>query len=231
MAGEFGRFIGEVITKWLVEEGDDRLMQVLNQFTYEDPAIKQWTTPAGWKVDGASIPRALWTIVGSPFTGDYRRASVVHDYYCDVRTEPSERVHLMFYNACRADGVGVVKANTLYYGVLAGGPSWQTVRVVNFNVAAAPAPGGEAIDFKDTVVSQPPLDEKKLEEDIRWIAENNPSLDQIRARASAARSQPVPPSVLQLPAETRQHNLQQIYARELKSRALFNAATQPAQRR
>ena len=159
MAGEFGRFIGEVITRWLVEEGDDRLMEVLNAFTYEDPAIKRWTTPAGWKVDGASIPRALWTIVGSPFTGDYRRASVVHDYYCDVRTEPSDDVHLMFYNACRADGVGVFEANTLYYGVLAGGPSWKTVRVVNFNVAAAPAPGGEVIDFRDTVVSQPPLDQ------------------------------------------------------------------------
>ncbi len=231
MAGEFGQFIGEVITKWLVEDGDDRLMEVLNDFTYEDPATKRWTTPAGWKVDGASIPRALWTIVGSPFTGDYRRASVVHDHYCDVRTEPSDAVHLMFYNACRAAGVGLIEANTLYYGVLAGGPSWRTVRVVNFNVAAAPAPGGEVIDFRDTVVSQPPLDQAKLEQDIRWIAQANPSLDQIRARASAARSQPPPPAVLQLPAETGSHTLQQAYGQALKSRALFNAATQPAQRR
>lgn len=223
--------IGEVITKWLVEDGDDRLMEVLNDFTYEDPATKRWTTPAGWKVDGASIPRALWTIVGSPFTGDYRRASVVHDHYCDVRTEPSDAVHLMFYNACRAAGVGLIEANTLYYGVLAGGPSWRTVRVVNFNVAAAPAPGGEVIDFRDTVVSQPPLDQAKLEQDIRWIAQTNPSLDQIRARASAARSQPPPPAVLQLPAETGSHTLQQAYGQALKSRALFNAATQPAQRR
>jgi hypothetical protein len=81
------------------------------------------------------------------------------------------------------------------------------------------------------VVSQPPLDQAKLEQDIRWIAQTNPSLDQIRARASAARSQPPPPAVLQLPAETESHTLQQAYGQALKSRALFNAATQPAQRR
>ena len=230
MAGGFGRFIGEVVTKWLVESGDDRLMEVLNDFTYEDPALKHWTTPAGWKVDGASIPRALWTIVGSPFTGDYRRASVVHDYYCDVRTEPSDAVHLMFYNACRADGVGVVAANTLYYGVLAGGPSWQTVRVVNFSVTAAPAPGREVIDFEDVVVSHPALDQAKFEEDVRWIRETSPSLEQIRARARAARSQPPPPKVLQLPPETGRQSLEQVYGRELKSRSLSSVKTEGAAR-
>lgn len=223
MAGEFGRFIGEVITKWLVEDGEDRLMQVLNDFSYEDPATKIWTTPAGWKVDGASIPRALWPIVGSPFTGDYRRASVVHDHYCDVRTEPSDAVHLMFYYACRADGVGLFNANTLYYGILAGGPSWQTTRIINFDERLAHAPTG-AIDFRDVLVSQPPLDQRKLEEDIRWIEATNPTLDQIRARARAARLRPPPPLVLRLPAGTQPENLPDIYARELESRSLFKGA-------
>jgi hypothetical protein len=226
MANEFGRFIGDVITKWLVENGEDRRMEVLQEFSYEDPAIKLWTTPAGWQVDGASIPRALWTIVGSPFTGDYRRASVVHDYYCDVRTEPSDAVHLMFYYACRADGVGLIKANTLYYGVLAGGPSWHTVRVVNFNLFAARAPARGAIDFTDVVVLQPPLDEAKLKEDVRWIEQTNPTLDEIRARARAARLQPPPPPVLQLPDETGPENFQLVYAQELKSHSLFSTATE-----
>jgi len=225
MASAFGRFIGDVITKWLVETGDDRLMEVVNDFSYEDPNSKLWTTPAGWNVDGASIPRPLWTIVGSPFTGDYRRASVVHDHYCDVRTEPSDDVHLMFYSACRADGVGALKANTLYYGVLAGGPSWKTVRVVNFDLRASRAPERDVIDFNDTVVWQPPLDEMKLKEDVRWIEANNPTLEEIKGRARAARSQPPPPSVLQLPPQTDPETLPNVYDRELRSRALFNATT------
>jgi hypothetical protein len=231
MASGFGKFIGDVLTRWLVEEGDDKLMEILQDFTYEDPEAKRWTTPRGWKVDGASIPRPLWTIVGSPFTGDYRRASVVHDYYCDVRTEPSDLVHLMFYNACRAAGVGAFMANTLYYGVLAGGPSWKTVRVVNFDAAVERLPAGQAIDFEDTVVSRPPLDEKKLQEDIRWIRETEPPLDAIRARAAAARAQPSPPSVLRLPAGTKPADLERVYARELESRALFNSASEPEARK
>lgn len=227
MVGEFGKFIGEVLTRWLVEDGEDRLMEVLQDFSYEDPARKLWTTPAGWKVDGASIPRPLWSIVGSPFTGDYRRASVVHDYYCDVRTEPSDSVHLMFYYACRAAGVGAFKANTLYYGVLAGGPSWRTVRVTNFSVSAPRSTGAEGIDFEDIVVSQPPLDARRLEEDIRWLQEANPSLDEIRARAAAARSRPPPPPVLELPPETKATDLERAYQRELRSRALFNKDTAP----
>jgi hypothetical protein len=228
MASEFGRFIGDVITKWLIEDGQDRRMEVLEDFSFEDPATKLWTTPAGTQVDGASIPRALWTIVGSPFTDDYRRASVVHDYYCDVRTEPYDAVHLMFYYACRADGVSALKANMLYYGVVAGGPSWHVVRIVNFNVLAPRTGTEEAIDFTDILVLKPPVDEARLQEDVRWIAETNPTLPEIWARAQAARLQPAPPPVLQLPYETVPQNLPRIYAEELRSRALFSTTTELA---
>ena len=224
MASDFGRFIGDVITKWLVEVGEDRRMEVLNEFSYEDPAKKTWTTPAGWEVDGASIPRALWSIVGSPFTGDYRRASVVHDYYCDVRTEPYEAVHLMFYSACRADDVSAMKANMLYYGVIVGGPTWHTVRIVNFNALAPRTSTQDAIDFTDVLVLQPPVDEARLQEDVSWIADTNPTLQEIWARAQAARLRPAPPEVLQLPFGTRRENFPLVYQQELRSRALFSTA-------
>jgi hypothetical protein len=195
-------------------------MEVLEDFSFEDPATKLWTTPAGTQVDGASIPRALWTIVGSPFTDDYRRASVVHDYYCDVRTEP--------YYACRADGVSALKANMLYYGVVAGGPSWHVVRIVNFNVLAPRTGTEDAIDFTDILVLQPPVDEARLREDVRWIAETNPTLQEIWARAQTARLRPAPPPVLQLPYETGPQNFPRVYAEELRSRALFSTATELA---
>ena len=38
---------------------------------------KIWTAPAGSVIDGASIPRFFWRVIGSPFIGYYRRASVV----------------------------------------------------------------------------------------------------------------------------------------------------------
>ncbi len=38
------------------------------------------TVPAGFITDGASVPRALWSLL--PSWGSYSRAAVVHDFLC-----------------------------------------------------------------------------------------------------------------------------------------------------
>ena len=37
----------------------------------------------GYSFDGASIPRCLWSLVGSPFEPDLMLAACVHDWYCE----------------------------------------------------------------------------------------------------------------------------------------------------
>lgn len=120
----FGRFKGDVAAKWLTHRGDDRNMKLLEDFEYIDQHGTSWDAPKGSIVNGASIPSALWSTVGPPFVGDYRRASVVHDVACDKRSESHEAVHEMFYNAMRADGVGWTKANVMYQAVKRFGPRW-----------------------------------------------------------------------------------------------------------
>ena len=39
--------------------------------------------PAGYRTDFASIPRIMWRIIGSPASGKYREAAVIHDWLCD----------------------------------------------------------------------------------------------------------------------------------------------------
>src|SRR5262249_6815699 len=82
---EFGAFQGAVTTRWL---DDGRRMELLEDFVYVDPSGVRWNAPRTSKIDGASIPAPLWTFVGSPFTGCYRRASVVHDVGCHQRMKP-----------------------------------------------------------------------------------------------------------------------------------------------
>lgn len=120
----FGRFTGDVVARWLKHRGDDRNMELFEDFTYTDPDGTAWAATKGSVVNGASIPAALWATVGAPFVGDYRRASVVHDVACEQRTRSHDAVHLMFYNAMRADGVGWVKANVMYQAVKRFGPTW-----------------------------------------------------------------------------------------------------------
>lgn len=83
------------------------------------------TAPPGFVTDGASIPRALWTVVGSPFTGQYVGAAVIHDVGCDTHKYSWQITHRMFYSAMRALGVSDDYAKLLYWGVRLGGPKWK----------------------------------------------------------------------------------------------------------
>lgn len=38
--------------------------------------------PAGFEFDGATIPKAAWLVIGSPFQPDFMVAACVHDWYC-----------------------------------------------------------------------------------------------------------------------------------------------------
>ena len=61
-----GHFSSEPEAVWLTEDGTpDRRMKILHDFSFTDPRSRVWEAPAGSVVDGASIPRALWTVVGT----------------------------------------------------------------------------------------------------------------------------------------------------------------------
>lgn len=126
-------FTGELTVTWL---SDGRLMQLQAPFGFSDAAGLDWPVPANAQVDGASIPRSLWTVVGGPFEGKYRNASVVHDWYCSIRTRPWESVHQMFWEAMLVSGVGALQARMLYLAVRYGGPRWDDLTIANNQLAS-----------------------------------------------------------------------------------------------
>ena len=116
-----GKFVGIVKTEWLTDvQRGDRDMRLLEDFTYVDGTGQEWKAPAGSVINGASIPRALWSTVGSPYTDNYRRASVIHDAACGQAHLDRKEVDHMFYWACRAGGCDWLQARTLYIGVRIG---------------------------------------------------------------------------------------------------------------
>src|ERR1700736_6347511 len=72
---KWGYYRGAPKTRW---DPDGRNMTLLNELRYTDPQGQVWIAPAGSVVDGASIPRSLWTIMGGPFGGKNRNGSVLH---------------------------------------------------------------------------------------------------------------------------------------------------------
>jgi len=93
-------------------------------FGYIDRRGRRWDVPKGACVNGASIPRGLWPVVGSPWGNTYRRAAVVHDYHCVAKTRAWEDVHETFYFAMLREGLRSSLAKAMYYAVYHFGPRW-----------------------------------------------------------------------------------------------------------
>src|SRR3954470_14620545 len=103
---------GSVSATW---DGNGRTMTLLADYRYVDQSGKEWIAPKGISVDGASIPKFLWSIIGGPFEGLYRNASVTHDYECKVRRTSWERVHKMFYEHMVCSHVAEAQAKLMYW--------------------------------------------------------------------------------------------------------------------
>jgi hypothetical protein len=121
-----GTFNGRVVAEWL---GDGRKMRLVEPFEFIGPDARRWPVPAGTVVDGASIPQVFWSLIGGPFEGPYRNASVIHDYYCDLRTRRFRDVHRMFYDGMLASGVGDRRARLMYEAVDRFGPTWADPKI------------------------------------------------------------------------------------------------------
>src|SRR5206468_8282310 len=81
---KWGYFDGDPVTKW---NPDGRTMTLLTELRYTDPQGFVWIAPIGSVVDGASIPRYLWSIMGGPFEGKYRNRSEEHTSELQSRSD------------------------------------------------------------------------------------------------------------------------------------------------
>jgi Protein of unknown function (DUF1353) len=175
-ATKWGHFTGEPVTKW---NPDGRTMTLLTELRYTDPNGEVWVAPVGSQVDGASIPRYLWSIMGGPFEGKYRNASVLHDVAYGERKRPWQDCDRMFYNAMRCSGVSAVEAKTMYYALYRFGNHWKF-----------PIKRGKPVKFEGQMVARAvpravPVNVNEVNDARDWIQRAEPSLEQIEQRAEA----------------------------------------------
>ena len=125
-------FIGDLLLK---PDKPPRYV-LMKDFSYKDPKGKIWTTKQGYKTDGASIPRVLWSVIGDPYGGGYIKSAVIHDQACDDRKSTWQDTHRVFFDAMLDAGVSPTKAYILYIAVYNYGPRWsfKMVNVPNYSV-------------------------------------------------------------------------------------------------
>ena len=88
------------------------------------------TIPAGFKSDGASVPRFFWRLVFPPGDACALRAGIIHDYIYRKRPAGWSRkaADQLFYDLLIRDGTPVYRACLAYTAVrLFGRSSWKTV--------------------------------------------------------------------------------------------------------
>ena len=101
---------------------DGRSCEVISVIAYEW-GCHSIEVPVGFVCDGASIPRFLWAVIGSPFVGRYRYPAVLHDFI--YRTQPDGWTRSMgddmFLAAMETRKTPRYKRVPIYLGVRAGG--------------------------------------------------------------------------------------------------------------
>jgi len=104
---------------------DGRQIELLSTLIFRDRSCLEWIAPQGSIVDGASIPKFFWSLLGGPYEGKYRDASAIHDVACQQRGRPWAYVHLAFHEAMLVSGVEKWRARMMYTAVYHFGPRWD----------------------------------------------------------------------------------------------------------
>lgn len=157
----FGKFIGKFVAEFS-EEDNGRKVTLTEPFGFIDPYGKEWDVPDGYKTDGASVPAALWALY-PPFTGNYRSAAVIHDYYCDNKGQSWQDTHRVFYFAMRAAHVDEKTAKIMYGAVYLFGPRW--------------GPGTQPGQHSAAIKATPEQQEKVVKDLQALMDKENPDLD------------------------------------------------------
>jgi hypothetical protein len=125
------RYVG---TPQVEFQPNGRNVKLLADLIFYDPQETRWSVPAGAVVDGASIPSVFWPVIGGPFEGKYRDASIIHDWFCDKRTRTWQATHRVFYDGMLVSGVSQRKAKVMYFAVRWRGPRWEDRVSLNTNL-------------------------------------------------------------------------------------------------
>jgi len=110
-----------------IEKVSKREYKLLEDITVDANGY-EITIKKGFVFDGASIPQFLWSFIGSPFTGNYTLAALVHDALYRSNSFNRKNADKIFLALMKQDGVSFFKRRSMYLGVRFGGSSSWTNR-------------------------------------------------------------------------------------------------------
>lgn len=110
--------------------GDEWLYELVHDYLYEDADGVSIRVPAGFRHDGASVPRLAFTISGLTPDGLIRAAALVHDWLyrndggINERAYTRKQADELFAKIMRASGIRPTQVWIAYLAVRIGGRRW-----------------------------------------------------------------------------------------------------------
>ena len=105
--------------------GGLNLYELAATWTVRTPTL-DFDVPAGFLFDGASIPRFLWRLCGSPYDSPRIIAALAHDYLYSSQILERKTADRIYRDMQIALGIASWKAYTEYYALRAfGGFAWR----------------------------------------------------------------------------------------------------------
>jgi hypothetical protein len=111
-------FLSPLDVRWTGKQSFD----LINYLVYENDTFTITIYPS-FDYDGASIPRALWSVIGCPMGELYSRAACLHDALYASRIFDRKTCDKLFHEAMLSDGVSRSLAKQMYLAVRAFGDS------------------------------------------------------------------------------------------------------------
>lgn len=102
-------------------EGSNTVTLCQNYMRYSSIVGDTVFIAEGFVFDGASIPKAFWSLIGSPFSGKYRQSALIHDALYASELVPRDEADKCFLELMEKDGVSWLKRYTMYNAVRVGG--------------------------------------------------------------------------------------------------------------
>ena len=174
---EQGGFEGRVVVEWL----DDAFVpsvRTVEDFGFRQTKGKFWKVARGQVFNGKGMPPLFSDMVGSPYEGSFRKASMVYESATQRMTEKWDEAQRMFFEASVAEGVAPQDAKVMYLLLALQGSRWE--------VAGSSRCFGSCHGVSGPLEWRPVVDEARAGELVKWVRAADPKLDEIDLRAQSA---------------------------------------------
>ena len=124
-------FIGDTILRRI----DSNSWELIAPLIYENEKFKVTLLP-GLKTDGASIPKVMWTLIGSPMMGRYVGPALIHDGLYASKLITRREADDLFMDMMVESKVGWLKRHLIHKAVKwFGGAAWASHKEESVNLA------------------------------------------------------------------------------------------------